>query len=51
MAIATSLGDVLIYSLSIANAITIDQTRCVKTKLRKDETRFPMERFRVGAFG
>jgi len=40
------LADVLIYCLSLGNALEIDLTAAVLDKLRANETRYPVDRFR-----
>jgi dCTP diphosphatase len=42
--IADELADVLIYCLSFANATEIDIATAVRTKLARNENRFPIER-------
>lgn len=45
-AIGDELADVVIYSLSLANALDLDLSGAVRSKLVKDEARYPPERFR-----
>lgn len=39
--VADELADVLIYCLSFANSAGIDVSRAIRTKLARNETRFP----------
>jgi dCTP diphosphatase len=39
--VADELADVIIYCLSLANTAGIDVTTAVRTKLERNETRFP----------
>lgn len=41
--VADELADVLIYCLSFANSTGIDASAAVKTKLNRNESRFPVE--------
>ena len=45
-AAADELADVLIYCLSLGNALEIDLTGAVLAKLRTNETRYPVDGFR-----
>lgn len=45
-AAADELADVLIYCLSLGNALEIDLTSAVLDKLRTNETRYPVDGFR-----
>jgi len=45
-AAAEELADVLIYCLSMGNALEIDLTCAVLGKLRTNETRYPVDGFR-----
>ena len=42
-AVAEELADVLIYALSLANALDVDVSAAVLAKLEKNEGRFPVE--------
>ncbi len=42
--VADELADVLIYCLSFANATGIDVSSAILAKLRRNETRFPVDR-------
>ena len=42
--VADELADVLIYCLSFANSAGIDVSRAIRTKLARNETRFPPKR-------
>jgi len=44
--IADEVADVMIYLLSLANAMQIDVTSAVTAKLARNEGRFPVERVR-----
>jgi NTP pyrophosphatase (non-canonical NTP hydrolase) len=50
-AVADELADVLIYSLSLANALGIDVSTTVRNKLDRNEARFPAGRWRGRARG
>ena len=45
-AIAEELADVLIYGLSLANALDMDLSEAMLAKLRKDEAKYPPDRYR-----
>jgi NTP pyrophosphatase (non-canonical NTP hydrolase) len=45
-AVTDELADVLIYALSLANALDVDLTTAVFNKLERNEHRFPVERWR-----
>jgi NTP pyrophosphatase (non-canonical NTP hydrolase) len=45
-AVAEELADVVIYSLSLANALDLDLSDAVLSKLRIDEAKYPVDRFR-----
>ena len=45
-AIADELADVLIYGLSLANALGVDVSTIVLDKLERNERRFPVEKWR-----
>ena len=45
-AVAEELADVLIYCLSLSNALDLDITSAVLGKLQTNETRFPADEFR-----
>jgi NTP pyrophosphatase (non-canonical NTP hydrolase) len=49
--IAEELADIFIYGLSMANALSIDLARAIRSKLEKNEERFPVDRFRGRAYG
>jgi len=42
--IAEEIADVMIYLLSLANALNIDMTQIVLEKLRADEVKYPLEK-------
>lgn len=44
--VADELADVLIYCLSFANSADIDISTAIKTKLARNETRFPVTQVR-----
>ena len=44
--VAEELADVLIYGLSLANALDLDLSEAVLDKLHKDEGKYPAGRFR-----
>ncbi len=44
--VAEELADVVIYGLSLANALDLDLSEAVLDKLRKDERKYPARRFR-----
>ncbi len=44
--VAEELADVVIYGLSLANALDLDLSEAVLDKLRKDERKYPAQRFR-----
>jgi dCTP diphosphatase len=48
--IAEELADVLCYALSFANALDIDIAQCVRTKIAKNEQKYPADEFR-GRYG
>jgi dCTP diphosphatase len=50
-AVADELADVLIYGLSLANALDIDVSTAVLSKLERNERRFPVEAWRGRARG
>ncbi|MBN1177669.1 MAG: nucleotide pyrophosphohydrolase [Anaerolineae bacterium] len=50
-AVADEMADVLIYTLSLANALEIDVAAAVKAKLERNEGRFPAEQWRGRAKG
>jgi dCTP diphosphatase len=50
-AVADELADVLIYGLSLANALDMDVSTVVLTKLERNEQRFPVEEWRGRARG
>lgn len=50
-AVADELADVLIYGLSLANALGIDVSTTVLSKLERNEQRFPTEEWRGRARG
>jgi dCTP diphosphatase len=45
-AIADELADVLIYGLSLANALEMDLSEAMLAKLKKDEVKYPPDRYR-----
>jgi len=45
-AVADELADVLIYGLSLANALDMDLSEAVLSKLMKDEAKYPPDRYR-----
>ncbi len=45
-AIAEELADVVIYGLSLADVLEVDLSDAIRAKLKKDETRYPADRFR-----
>lgn len=45
-ALVEELADVLIYALSLANALEIDVSEAVLSKLERNERRFPVEAWR-----
>ena len=45
-AIAEELADVLIYGLSLANALDMDLSEAIFAKLKKDEAKYPSDRYR-----
>ena len=45
-ALVDELADVLIYVLSLANALEVDMSTAVLNKLERNEQRFPTERWR-----
>jgi len=50
-AVADELADVLIYGLSLANALSMDVSTTVLSKLERNEQRFPTEEWRGRARG
>lgn len=50
-AVADELADVLIYGLSLANALDVDVSKVVLVKLQRNERRFPVEEWRGRARG
>jgi len=50
-AVADELADVLIYGLSLANALDVDVSEMVLVKLERNERRFPVEEWRGRARG
>ncbi len=44
--VGEELADVIIYGLSLANALDFDLSEAVLAKLRKDEAKYPARRFR-----
>jgi len=50
-AVADELADVLIYGLSLANALDVDVSTVVLSKLERNERRFPIEAWRRRARG
>lgn len=45
-AVADELADVLIYTLSLANALGVDVSEAVLSKLERNEDRFPADEWR-----
>ena len=45
-AVAEELADIVIYGLSLANALDLDLSDAVLSKLRVDEAKYPVDRFR-----
>ena len=45
-AVAEELADVVIYGLSLANALELDLSDAVLAKLVKDEAKYPSDRYR-----
>ena len=45
-AVADELADVLIYALSLANALDVDASQAVIAKLERNKHRFPVDRWR-----
>ena len=50
-AVADELADVLIYGLSLANALDVDVSTVVLSKLERNERRFPAKEWRGCARG
>ncbi len=50
-AVTDELADVLIYTLSLANALGVDASAAVLGKLERNELRFPAEEWRGRARG
>lgn len=40
------LADIIIYCLSMANAMKIDMTQAVLSKLKKNEAKYPVDKYR-----
>ena len=45
-AVEEELADVFIYGLSLANALGMDLSDAILAKLKKDEAKYPPDRFR-----
>jgi len=45
-AVADELADVMIYCLSLANALDVDLSTAILQKLKRNERRFPVEQWR-----
>jgi dCTP diphosphatase len=45
-AVVDELADVLLYALVLANALDVDVSAAVLAKLERNETRFPVEKWR-----
>jgi NTP pyrophosphatase (non-canonical NTP hydrolase) len=45
-AVSGELADVLIYGLSLANALDLDLSDAILTKLKEDEAKYPPDRYR-----
>jgi len=43
--IAEELADIIIYCLSMANTMKIDVTKAVISKLKKNEAKYPVDKF------
>jgi NTP pyrophosphatase (non-canonical NTP hydrolase) len=50
-AVAEELADVMIYTLSLANALGVDMSSVVREKLERNEARFPAREWRGRAWG
>lgn len=50
-AVADELADVFIYGLSLANALDVDVSTAVLSKLERNERRFPAKKWRGRARG
>ncbi len=50
-AVADEMADVLIYTLSLANALGVDVSAAVLGKLERNESRFPVQEWRGRAQG
>jgi NTP pyrophosphatase (non-canonical NTP hydrolase) len=46
VAVADEMADVIIYTLSLANALDVDVSEAVLGKLERNETRFPTDKWR-----
>jgi NTP pyrophosphatase (non-canonical NTP hydrolase) len=46
LAVAEELADVLIYGLGLANTLKIDLSEAMLAKLKKDEAKYPADRYR-----
>src|SRR5438046_10391583 len=44
--VGDELADVMIYGLSLANVLDIDLSEAIVSKLKKDEAKYPADRFR-----
>ncbi len=49
-AVGEELADVLAYTLALANVLNLDLTEALVKKMKKNETKYPVEEFR-GRFG
>jgi NTP pyrophosphatase (non-canonical NTP hydrolase) len=45
-AVGEELADVVCYALALANALDIDVTSALRGKMRKNEEKYPVERYR-----
>lgn len=45
-AVAEELADVVIYALSLANALDLDLSDAILAKLKKDEAKYPRDQYR-----
>ncbi|MCA9118552.1 MAG: nucleotide pyrophosphohydrolase [Planctomycetaceae bacterium] len=45
-AVAEELADVVCYALALANELDIDLTEAMKTKMRKNQEKYPAETYR-----
>lgn len=45
-AVGEELADVLIYGLSLGNALGMDLSESIQSKLKSDEAKYPADRYR-----